>query len=256
MGTLPTLSSFSIKMVKLNESSIFDYIRYVFSFGLLTFSTVVTFYAILEQKTSFWKVVPGWAALILFIVVLIMLGIMEGIQIALIELKRQDPDTYRTSHPRAYRLGQLAAEGDNIERFLLGRQVFVVCLVFFAAKLTTIHGRDPSGFLFPVPEVVQTLLLGTGLLACVIVVVVAQLTPQIIASIYPVEFMQTIVGLPAYYACIALETTGITHFTWILADLSCRACGLEENNNQGGGEEKSRRGGGEQNSAYTQDQAV
>merc|ERR1711990_717249 len=190
MGTLPTLSSFSIKMVKLNESSIFDYIRYVFSFGLLTFSTVVTFYAILEQKTSFWKVVPGWAALILFIVVLIMLGIMEGIQIALIELKRQDPDTYRTSHPRAYRLGQLAAEGDNIERFPLGRQVFVVCLVFFAAKLTTIHGRDPSGFLFPVPEVVQTLLLETG--------------------------------LPAYWACIALETTGITHFTWVLSDLSSR----------------------------------
>ena len=34
--------------------------------------------------------------------------------------------------------------------------------------------------------------------------------------------MQTMVGLPAYYACIALETTGITHFTWVLADLSCR----------------------------------
>jgi len=120
----------------------------------------------------------------------------------------------------------------------MGRQVFVVCLVFFAAKLTTIHGRSPDGFLFPVPEVVQTLLLETGLLACVVVVIVAQLTPQIIASVYPVEFMQTMVGLPAYYACIALEATGITHFTWILADLACRACGLkptrrplEENNN-------------------------
>jgi len=42
-------------MVNLKESSIFDYIRYVFSFALLIFSTVVTFYAILEQKTSFWK---------------------------------------------------------------------------------------------------------------------------------------------------------------------------------------------------------
>ena len=87
----------------------------------------------------------------------------------------------------------------------MGRQVFVVCLVFFAAKLTTIHGRDPGGFLFPVPEIVQVeswqimskimsllhkpvqaLLLETGLLACVIVVIVAQLVPQIVASIYPV----------------------------------------------------------------------
>jgi len=143
------------KMVNLKDSTVFDYIRYVGSAALLLFSTVVTFYAILEQKTSFWKAVPGWAALIIFLLVLFLLGVMEGIQIALVELKRQDPETYKESHPQAYRLGQVAARGDNIERFLMGRQVFVVCLVFFAAKLTTIHGRNPDGFLFPVPEVVQ-----------------------------------------------------------------------------------------------------
>ena len=65
-------------------------------------------------------------------------------------------------------------------------QVFVVCCVFFAAKLTTIHGRD-GDFLFYVPQVVQTLLLETGLLACVVVVIVAQLMPQIVASLYPVQ---------------------------------------------------------------------
>ena len=37
----------------------------------------------------------GWAALIMFFVVLFLLGIVEGLQLALIELKRQDPDTYR-----------------------------------------------------------------------------------------------------------------------------------------------------------------
>ena len=42
-------------MVKLVDSTVFDYIRYVGSFALFVFSTVVTFYAILEQKTSFWK---------------------------------------------------------------------------------------------------------------------------------------------------------------------------------------------------------
>ena len=42
-------------MVKLSESTLFDYARYTFSFALLVFSTVVTFYAILEQKTAFWK---------------------------------------------------------------------------------------------------------------------------------------------------------------------------------------------------------
>lgn len=61
--------------------------------------------------------------------------------------------------------------------------------MFFAAKLTTIHGRDDNGsdFLFYVPQIVQTLLLETGLLACVVVVIVAQLMPQIVASLYPVQ---------------------------------------------------------------------
>ena len=36
-------------------------------------------------------------------------------------------------------------------------------------------------------QIPQTLLLETGLLACVVVVIVAQLTPQIVASLYPVR---------------------------------------------------------------------
>ena len=48
---------------------------------------------------------------------------MEGLQIALVELKRQNPDTYKDTYPAAYRLGQAASQGDNIEKFLMGRQV-------------------------------------------------------------------------------------------------------------------------------------
>ena len=58
----------------------------------------------------------------------------------------------------------------------------------------------------------------TGLLACVLVVIVAQLMPQIVASLYPVQFLELVVMRPAYYACIALEFCGITHFCWVLAD--------------------------------------
>merc|ERR1712183_1080611 len=181
--------------------------------GLLLFSGVVVCYSIVEQKTSMWKEVPGWASLLIFIFVLWCLGVMEGLQIALVELKKLNPEYYKTSHPTAYKLGQLACKGDNIERFLMGRQVSVVC----AAKLTTIHGRTEEGFLFYVPPWVQAIFLETGLLACVVVVIVAQLMPQIVASIYPVQFLELLVMRPAYYACIALESTGLTHFCWVLA---------------------------------------
>ena len=198
------------------------------SAGLLLFSGVVVCYSILEQKTSMWKEVPGWASLLIFIFVLWCLGVMEGLQIALVELKRLNPEFYQNTHPTAYKLGQIASRGDNIEKFLMGRQVFVVCSVFFAAKLTTIHGRTEEGFLFYVPAWVQAVFLETGLLACVVVVIVAQLMPQIVASIYPVQFLELLVMRPAYYACIVLESTGLTHFCWVLAYLFSRVFRMKE----------------------------
>ena len=155
------------------------------SFGLLIFSGTVVCYSIVEQKTAFWQNIPGWAGLLIFCVALYLLGVMEGLQIALVELKRETPESYRESHPTAYRLGQLAGQQDNIEKFLMGRQVFVVCLVFFIAKLTTIQAREnglllsEEGFLFYVPQWVQTAFLETGLLACIVVVILAQLMPQV-----------------------------------------------------------------------------
>lgn len=215
-------------MVNVKEATIPDYLRFVFSFCLLIFSGVVTCYAIWAQKTSMWKVVPGWVSLIIFIMVLFLLGVMEGLQIALVELKRQEPESYKNSHPKAYRLGQYAMKGDNVERFLMGRQVFVVCCVFFAAKLTTIHGNSESGFLFYVPDWVQALFLETGLLACVVVVILAQLMPQIVASLYPTQFLELMVMRPAYWACIILEASGVTHICWVLAWLMSKMFRMKE----------------------------
>ena len=193
-------------MVNLKDSTVFDYIRYVGSFALFVFSTVVTVYAILQQKTSFWQAWPTWWPMHMGNWAWLeisdknvgctryeilshhsgytRLGCSAHLhtcplphrgdgghtgaiwpsclhswerttQIALVELKLQDPATYRLiqllvqlanwkdniilykipvqanshhrlTHPKAYRLGQAAARGDNIERFLMGRQVFFI----------------------------------------------------------------------------------------------------------------------------------
>ena len=74
----------------------------------------------------------------------------------------------------------------------------------------------------------QAVFLETGLLACVLVVIVAQLMPQIVASIYPVQFLELLVMRPAYYACIGLESTGLTHFCWVLAHSMAWLFGMKE----------------------------
>ena len=215
-------------MVELSEARWYDHIRFVVSALILLFSMVTTSYAIVMQQTHFWDAVPGWAALLLFIVDLFILGIVEGLQIALVELKRQRPESYKKSHPRAYYLGQRAAKGDNTERFLMGRQVFVVFLVFFAAKLTTISLDEGEKFLFPAPRWFQAVFLETGILACIVVVIIAQLMPQIVAAKYPVHFLQLLVMRPGYYACMFVEMTGLTHVCWLLSYLFGLAAGMKD----------------------------
>lgn len=215
-------------MVQLRNANPCDYIRFVVSVLILLFSLVCTCYAIVMQQTDFWKAVPGWAGLIIFVVDLFCLGIVEGLQIALVELKRQHPDAYKLTHPGAYRLGQVALKGDNVERFLMGRQVCVVFLVFLAAKLTTLELEEGDKFLFPVPKWVQSTFFETGFLACVVVVIIAQLMPQIAAAQYPVHFLQIFLMKPAYYFCIFLEMTGLTHACWLLSGLLTRLFGMKD----------------------------
>lgn len=217
-------------MVNVKDASCLDYPKFVISALLLIFSSVCTGYAIVEQKTDFWKIMPGWAALLLFLAVLFWLGVMEGLQVALVELKRQDPSTYRHTNPHAFKLGQVAMKNDNVERFLMGRQMFVVFIVFFAAKLTTIHSESEDDFLFPIPDWFRSIFLETGILSCILVVIVAQLMPQIIAAKHPIAFLELWIMRPGYYACIFLESTGITHITWVLSHVLANCFGMNHDN--------------------------
>ena len=86
-------------MVKPSKAGPFDYIRFILSGILLLFSAVLTFYLIVEQKTIFWKQVPGWAGVLIFLGVLFWLGVVEGILISIVEVKRLDPEEYRETYP-------------------------------------------------------------------------------------------------------------------------------------------------------------
>ena len=98
---------------------------------------------------------------------------------------KQETEAYRVSHPRAYATGRLAFKGENIERFLIGRQLCVIFLVFFIARLTT-----SNALWFMRGSGVATFIMEAGLLGALIVAVLAQLAPQIVASKFPVQFMQ------------------------------------------------------------------
>ena len=123
-----------------------DVTRIAFSICLLLFSAISVIYAIATSSTTM-PAFPPWSQYICLAISLLILGVLEGLQIAVVELAHKDPEQYRRMYPRAAKLLAFENRGRNVERFLMGRQVLVVFTVFVAARITTF-----DGFWASVPE--------------------------------------------------------------------------------------------------------
>ena len=166
----------AIKMVHKDSTftMVADIVRLIFSICLLLFSTISVIYAIAHDHTTM-PTFPPAAQYFALAVSLFILGTLEGLQIAVVELAHNDPAQYERLYPRAAKLLAFENRGRNVERFLMGRQVLVVFTVFVAARITTF-----DGFWADVPDAFISSVMYSGFLGVILVVIVAQLTPQVI----------------------------------------------------------------------------
>ena len=173
-----------------------DFIRY-FSSTIVTLACIVLiFYAIGHNYAA----LPGHPAVhySLFFFVLVLLGYLEGLQVAILALERVDGASFRTSHPRAFVVHRLstAQGGLNVQRFLVGRQFFVVFVVFLCAQLTTFPTLPKHGW----PGWLFVLVIDTGLVGALVVLAFGQLMPQLVAATHPVALM----NLPGAWSVVQL----------------------------------------------------
>ena len=188
-----------------------DIIRLIFSICLLIFSAISVIYAIAQSTTTMPDSFPPWSQYLCLALSLFILGVLEGLQIGVVELAHKDPNKYSKRYPRAAKLLEFENKGRNVERFLMGRQVLVVFTVFVAARITTFNG-----FWAEVPDSLINGLMFSGFLGVILVVIVAQLTPQVLAAAYPIEFMNLPGMKYAFWACLIVESTGLAHAVWFL----------------------------------------
>lgn len=189
---------------------LFDYTRYILS----TILTLVCLALIIWAIGNGYAPLEGHPILLysIFVFCVSLLGMLEGLQIAILNLERANKE--RWAHmPRAYNNHALACRnhGLNVQRFLIGRQFFVVFVVFLSAQLTTYSTLD-----LPIPQWLFVLLIETGLPGVLVVLAFGQLMPQLVAATHPVTFM----NIPGAYFVIQIalgfEAMGITHFSWVL----------------------------------------
>jgi len=160
-------------------------------------------------------VLPGHPIVhfILFGVVLTLLAYLEGLQVAILALEHKDVDHYQNIYPRGVKLQAICARGKNVSRFLMGRQFFVIFVVFLCANITTFPDF-PQGKL---PNWLFILIMDTGLPGALTVLCFGQLVPQLVAQCDPMWMMNIYGSWSTLQLCLAMEYTGIPHISWLLS---------------------------------------
>ena len=207
----------------------FFYGRVYMSLTILGFSFAVTLKALFDGNTTMWESVPPAASVVLFFVLMAIVGMLEGMQIAFYAVAKLAKDE-QDKHPVAMKTCDLLfkGEGRNLPGFMIGRQICVTMCFFFIARVTTINVDVDAGedTIFGVSNGAQRFF-NTGLLGALITTIVGSLSWQLVASTFPVAFLSNYCVYILLRFCLLLEATGVCSASWVLAWLEKRVWGFK-----------------------------
>jgi len=208
---------------KKNESdrtpleSVFFYFRCLVSLAILGFCLAVTFEALFDGKTTMWEGVPAWLAVIIFAILLCVVGMLEGMQIAFFAVAKL-PASERGSSRFARMTCELLfrGEGYNMPAFMVGRQLCVVSCMFFVARVTTVSIPDGEDNIFNVDKGLQNFF-NLGFLGALITTIIGSISWQLVASAFPIAFLSNPLTYILLRICLFLEGTGLCQAAWVMA---------------------------------------
>ena len=197
-------------------------IKSVCSVCLLTFSIALIMGLIFTEQTTVSSKVHPALAFIGLIISVLWLANIEGAQGSIVGLAPIERELYKESHPWAYKISLLAHKGDNLDRYLLGRQFSVVLIVFI---INNCGGPIADATLWNLPSWVTNIFLGAGLCMILFTVMVGQLSAEVNASLCMLDFINDPFSYFTLCASLALEFSGIIHFSYAIRYMFCYLAG-------------------------------
>jgi len=206
----------------------FFWARVIFSLGVLGFALAVTIEGLYQGKTSAWEGIPETVSLVLFFVLLMAIGLFEGMQIAFFTVAKL-PKSERGESPMALRTCECLFKngGKNLPGFMCGRQMTVTLCFFVVARVTTLNveiGVDDN--IFGVSDGIQKFF-NLGFLGAIITTILGSIAWQLVASSFPIAFLSNPVVYVFLQGALFLEATGICSAAWFLAVLQKKALGFQ-----------------------------
>jgi len=203
--------------------------RIFYSCVLLGYFCAMTLVALYHGQTTMWPGFPDSVSVILAVLLLIFVGILEGMQIALFAVVNLPPDETE-KHKWAAKSCELTFSGSNLQSFLIGRQVLVTLFMFILARIMTcdVHMKGPleEPNIFGISDGLQRFF-NTGMPGAVITSLIGSLSWRIIASSFPVAFLNLRLNYWIIYLCLAVEASGISKSTWLLALVQKKIMGYQ-----------------------------
>jgi len=215
-------------------STIFFWMRVLFSIALLLFCLVVTLAAIIERKTTMWDGVPVAVSMLLLVVLLSIVGLLEGMQIAFFAVsKKMDSERIlNNDHNNSKTAKQYAQwtcdllynqknnNGRNLPAFMIGRQLCVVLCFFILSRILTTS--TTSSTVLNIPTFIQSNFVDTGLCGALLTTIIGSVIWQLIAGTFPYVFLSNPLTYYMLRLCLIIENTGICNGVWMLSDLHKR----------------------------------
>jgi len=196
------------------NNAILEYFKYSYSTALLALSVVLVLACIFTGQSSAQELgIPPLLAGALFGLLVAWLAVMEGGQGCLVGLKPIPKSRYKQSHPLTHWSCSIAHEGDNLERFIVGRQFLVVLVIFLINMVgEASYGADP----LHLPSVWNLIFLQNGVAMMITTINIGQLPAQVNASVAMLDFVQNYAMVATTYISLWIEASGLLHVVYLL----------------------------------------
>ncbi len=178
-------------------------IKYMGSAILLCYSIAIVMTGYDEDKE-----VRGPGGKVLFWIFLIYLACIEGGQNALVGLSAADEDLIKETHSITY-LSKALTQGNNLAKFIIGRQLIVVMVVFAINSVASIN--EGCSTAFHTSAIVSSIFCGSGLALIVVTLMMAQLSSQVVSSECMMDFINNYLFAVTAYIAVGIEMSGLLH---------------------------------------------
>lgn len=181
---------------------------------------IVIFIGIINEYCTL-KIHPAGNFVILFFS-LLLLAYVEALHYGVVAIEKWDMSIYAERFPRAVKCHSLVDTPEKVKKFLVGRQFFVIFVVFLIAQITTFESM-PEDFA-GMPKVLNLILLQTGLPGVALTLTFGQLVSQIYVEEFTLQFLNLIGCEFVIRLSLFAEFIGICNFSWLLFNNSSKIC--------------------------------